>query len=206
MLPLHYAFRFGAEDDVLVLLLENFPQALSKKAVNDRLPLTLAHYGPRSDLGRIVDRYIANSIQDAREVWEEEYDNMFKHLKNSADMAIYQELQKTKASLENAQNLLAQATEEIALLKEQQAAIESENEQKASRITNTSMDDAQKVVRFSGFTSSGVGSYLPQESVTAAIASTTSTAAAVSGIQSAPRQVRKKNTFLPFGRRKKQIA
>ena len=206
VLPLHYAFRFGAEDGVLVLLLEKFPQALCKKAINDRLPLTLAHYGPRSDLGRIVDRYIANSIQDAREVWEEEYDNMFKHLRSSADTAIYHELQMTKASLAKTQNLLAQATEEIALLKEQQAATESENEQRASRITNTSMYDTQKVVHFPGFKPSGVGSYLPQESVTATIAPNTSTAADVSSIQSAPRQAKKKNTFFPFGRRKKQIA
>ena len=203
MLPLHYAFRFGAEDDVLVLLLDKFPQALNKTAVKDRLPLTLAHYGPRSDLGRIIDRCIESSIQDAREVWEEEYDNMFKQLKSSADAAIHQELQKTKERLENTQNLLAQATEEIALLKEQQTATESEKEQQASGMTSASVDDTQKVLHFSGFSSSGVGSDLPPESV--ATGSTT-TAAGVSSIQSAPRQTNKKKTLIPFGRRKKQIA
>mmetsp|Transcript_18261 Transcript_18261/g.44100 ORF Transcript_18261/g.44100 Transcript_18261/m.44100 type:complete len:324 (-) Transcript_18261:117-1088(-) len=182
MLPLHYAFRFGAEDDVLALLLEKFPQALNMKAVKDRLPLTLAHYGPRSDMGRIIDRCIGNSIRDARELWEEEYDNMFKQLKSSADKAIYQELQKTKARLENTQNLLAQATEEIAFLKEQQAAIESEKEQQASRILSASIDDTQKVVRFSGFTSSGVGSDQPLACVTATATASTAADAAVSSI------------------------
>jgi len=76
MLPLHYAFRFGATDDVLLHVLEKFPQAISKKAVKDRVPLDLAPFGTKPERGNVIDYYMQLAVRNAKLEWDNEYEKM----------------------------------------------------------------------------------------------------------------------------------
>lgn len=134
MLPLHYAFRFGAEDNILLLLLQKFPQAIGKKAVKDRLPLDLAQYGPRPEVGRIIDYYMQRAVRNAKTEWEEGYENTVKAMKVEANTQMEHELNLKNDKLVDALSELARTRKELADLKKQirhnnqrDAAIESAN-------------------------------------------------------------------------------
>jgi hypothetical protein len=70
------------EDDVMVHLLEQFPQAIGKKAVKDWLPLDLAQYGPRPKRGRMVDHYMQSVVQNSKSNWHGKYEKMLSAFKN----------------------------------------------------------------------------------------------------------------------------
>jgi hypothetical protein len=205
VLPLHYAFRFGTSDEVIALLLEKFPQALSKKAIKGRLPLAMAQYGPRSSMGYIIDQCVENAVQDARVVWEEEYDNMFKQLQDSAHTAIYMELQKTKAQLEDTKNRLEQARDQVKLLKEHEHETEVRTRNIIRTLITPSFDDdvdrdAPKRKPLPEISQSGAAGIDLQELY--------STRANDTSTQLAPKRshhhTKKKKAMIPFGRRRKE--
>lgn len=127
MLPLHYAFRFGAEDDVLIYLLDKFPQAVGKEAVKGRLPLDMAQYGPKADRGMLIEFYVENAIQGAKEEWDREYEKIVTGMNTESESTLVNELTSKRQELIETQRELALARKDIERLKEEMAGLSGED-------------------------------------------------------------------------------
>jgi hypothetical protein len=53
MLPIHLAYGFGAQDNVLALLLEPFPTSINEKGLGGRYPYECCELGPNKNRGKV---------------------------------------------------------------------------------------------------------------------------------------------------------
>ena len=77
---------------MLAYLLEEFPQAIKKKALRDRLPLDMAQYSSKPERGVIVECFVETSIMDAKAEWDDENKKLLSSMKTKENSALTDEV------------------------------------------------------------------------------------------------------------------
>uniref|UniRef100_A0A7S2YD32 Uncharacterized protein n=1 Tax=Entomoneis paludosa TaxID=265537 RepID=A0A7S2YD32_9STRA len=72
MLPIHLAFGFGAQDNVLALLLDPFPASINEKGLGDRYPYECCELGPNKTRGKVFKIVTDQVIHRTRRGMENE--------------------------------------------------------------------------------------------------------------------------------------
>lgn len=75
MLPVHLAFGFGAQDNILAMLIEPFPASVNEKGLGGRFPYECCELGPNKVRGRVyktvTDQVIVRTRQQIDSEWRE---------------------------------------------------------------------------------------------------------------------------------------
>lgn len=123
MLPLHLAFRVGSEDDIVLLLLESFPDALFIKDARSRVPTDID--GPRKDRAKILRSIVKATTSNANSKQKDSYNIEFGNLKQQLNLQtkINRNLVREKMAVEEH---LARLKGEIILLKNEQAMLQDQ--------------------------------------------------------------------------------
>jgi hypothetical protein len=132
-LPLHLAFGFGCPDNVVAYLIKEFPQALSLRGLQNRLPVECSDLGPNKMRGEIIqacqehvknfmmkdwDHHWKRSLADAkkRAGLKEPYATSNKTLEEVFEefMEVKKQLEKTKKNAKNRPTMIITKTEPAA--------------------------------------------------------------------------------------------
>jgi hypothetical protein len=131
-LPLHLAFGFGVADSIVSFLIKEFPQALSLRGLQNRLPIECADLGPNKTRGEIIqacqdhtrslmmkewDHHWKRSLADAKRKagLKGSYSTSKKTLEDVFDefMQVKKELEKTKEMVKNRPTMIITKTEPV---------------------------------------------------------------------------------------------
>lgn len=101
---------------MLAYLLEEFPQAIKKKALRDRLPLDMAQYSSKPERGVIVECFVETSIMDAKAEWDDENKKLLSSMKTKENSALTDEVVTEREKLRRTEKELILAQKEISQL------------------------------------------------------------------------------------------